>query len=136
MGSCSPVRLLLDTHILIWAAHPGRPERLPLEARRLIEDPANDLFYSVVSLWEIAIKAGRPRSPLQVDPRLLRRDLLHAGYIEVPVTGAHAAAIDLLPTIHGDPFDRMLVVQAQIEAITLLTADKALGRYPGPIRVV
>ena len=129
------MRLLLDTHILLWASDPDRPERLPAEARRLIEDPANDLYFSVVSLWEIAIKASRPGSSLRVDPRLLRSDLLSAGYKEVAVSGAHATAVDLLPNVHRDPFDRMLVIQAQHESLTLLTADVTLAHYPGAIRV-
>ena len=71
-----------------------------------------------------------------VDPRLLRRGLLENGYAELPLTGAHAVTVDLLPPIHKDPFDRILIAQAQIEGITLLTADEVLGRYPGPIRVL
>ena len=66
----------------------------------------------------------------------MRRELLERDYRELAVTGAHAVAVDLLPFIHRDPFDRMLVAQAQVEAITLLTVDRTLGRYPGPVRVV
>ena len=125
---------LLDTHVLLWAA--GVPERLPAAARTLIEDPATELVYSAASLWEVALKSGLGRADFSVDPRLLRRGLLEHGYTELAVTGAHAVAVDTLPPIHKDPFDRLLVAQAQIEGITLVTADEVVGRYPGPIRVL
>ena len=102
----------------------------------LIENPATDLVYSAVSLWEVAIKKGLGRADFDVDPRILRRALLDNGYTELAVTGAHAAEVDLLPPIHKDPFDRILVAQARVEGMTLLTADQRLGDYPGPIRVV
>ena len=126
------MNLLLDTHVLLWAA--GTLERLPDEARGLIEDPETKPFFSVVSLWEVAIKNGLGRAGFNVDPRLLRRGLLENDYTELDVTGAHAVAVDLLPPIHKDPFDRLLVAQASIEELTLLTADKTVARYPGPIR--
>lgn len=128
------MRLLLDTQILLRAAE-GR-DRLPREALRLIEDPETEPVYSAASLWEVAIRNGLGRADFQVDPRLLRRGLLEHGYTELPVTGAHAAAVDLLPPIHKDPFDRLLVAQAQIEALTLLTMDEVVARYPGPIQLV
>lgn len=128
------MRILLDTHILLWAA--GMPERLRSAARTVIEDPENELYFSAASLWEVAIKSGLGRADFRVDPRLLRRALLENGHQELAISGAHAVAVDLLPTIHGDPFDRILVAQAQIEAMTLLTADEIVGRYPGAIRVV
>lgn len=128
------MRILLDTHILLWAA--GMPERLRSAARAIIEDPENELYFSAASLWEVAIKSGLGRADFRVDPRLLRRALLENGHQELAISGAHAVAVDLLPTIHGDPFDRILVAQAQIEAMTLLTADEIVGRYPGAIQMV
>ena len=128
------MRLLLDTHVLLWAA--GVPDRLPAEALDLIEDPDTELIFSAVSLWEVVIKTGSGRAGFNVDARLLRRELLEHGYSELAMTGAHAVAVDLLPPVHRDPFDRMLVAQAQVEAMTLLTADRVLARYPGPIRLV
>ncbi len=128
------MKLLLDTHLLLWAA--GMSERLPLKARALIEEPGTEPIVSAASLWEVAIKSGLGRTDFSVDPRLLRRGLLEHGYSELPVTGAHATAVDLLPSIHKDPFDRILVAQAQIEGITLLTTDEIVARYPGPIRMV
>ncbi|MYE47418.1 MAG: type II toxin-antitoxin system VapC family toxin [Chloroflexi bacterium] len=128
------MRILLDTHILLWVA--GMPERLRPAARAVIDDPENELYFSAASLWEVAIKSGLGRADFSVDPRLLRRALLENGHRELAISGAHAVAVDLLPTIHGDPFDRILVAQAQIEAMTLLTSDEIVGRYPGPIEMI
>ncbi|GGE83789.1 type II toxin-antitoxin system VapC family toxin [Massilia psychrophila] len=128
------MKLLLDTHLLLWAA--GDPSRLSAVAHALIEGPDNELFFSAVSLWEISIKRGLGRSDFQADPRVLRRGLLDNGYSELPVTSEHAVAIESLPPIHKDPFDRMLVAQATVEGITLLTADSLVAQYPGPVRGV
>ena len=128
------MKLLLDTHLLLWAA--GVPERLSSEARALLEDPMNALLFSPASLWEVAIKRSLGRADFEVDPRLLRRGLLENGYDELAITGAHAVAVDDLPPIHRDPFDRLLVAQAMVEGIPLVTADARLAEYPGPIRPV
>lgn len=128
------MKLLLDTHLLIWAA--GFPERLSVEARELIEDKDNDLFFSAASLWEVAIKSALGREDFAVDARLLRRGLLDNGYGELPVASEHAVAIDGLPPIHKDPFDRLLIAQSMVEGIVLLTADSLVGQYPGPIRKI
>lgn len=128
------MKFLLDTHLLLYAA--GMPERLPSVARTILEDPDSELVFSAASLWEVAIKNGLGRQDYRVDPRLLRRGLLENGYTELPVAGSHAVATDLLPAINSDPFDRMLVAQAQIEGVTLLTLDPVIGRYPGPIRLL
>jgi PIN domain nuclease of toxin-antitoxin system len=128
------MRLLLDTHLLLWAA--GTPERLSESAMALVEDPQNVLIFSAASLWEITIKRTLGRGDFQVDPRLLRRGLVDAGYEELAITGAHALAVDDLPSLHCDPFDRMLVAQARSEGLMLLTSDDVVARYPGPIRRV
>ena len=128
------MKLLLDTHLLLWAA--GDPDRLPAEARALFEDPDNELVFSSASLWEVAIKRGLGRSDFQVDARLLRRGLLENGYCDLPIASEHAVAIESLPPIHADPFDRILVAQAIVEGITLLTSDGIVARYPGPVRKV
>jgi PIN domain nuclease of toxin-antitoxin system len=128
------VKLLLDTHVLLWAA--GQPDRLPARARRLLGDPRNELVFSSASLWEIAIKKGLGRADFQVDARLLRRGLLDNGYGELAITSEHAVAIDALPPIHKDPFDRLLVAQSMVEGITLLTADPLVAQYPAPVRKV
>jgi len=128
------MKLLLDTHLLLWAA--GQPDQLSAAARQLLEDPQNELMFSSASLWEVAIKRGLGRDDFRVDPRLLRRGLLDNGYSELPITSGHAVAVDGLPAIHKDPFDRMLVAQATVEGIALLTADPRVAQYPGPVRRV
>ncbi len=128
------VKLLLDTHLLLWAA--GQPDRLSEAARALLDDFSNELLFSAANLWEIAIKSGLGRHDFRVDARLLRRGLLDSGYRELPITSEHAVALDGLPDIHKDPFDRILLAQSLIERVTLLTADPWLGRYPGPVRLV
>jgi PIN domain nuclease of toxin-antitoxin system len=128
------MKLLLDTHLLLWAA--GQPARLPADARVLIETPENELFFSAASLWEVVIKRGLGREDFKVDARLLRRGLLDNGYSELPIASEHVVAIEGLPSIHKDPFDRILLAQAQVEGITLLTSDPTLAQYPGPVRLV
>lgn len=128
------MKLLLDTHLLLWAA--AAPERLSITASSLLEDPLNELLFSAASLWEVAVKQGLGRADFQVDARILRRALLDNGYIELAISSAHAVYIAGLPTIHKDPFDRIMVAQASIEGITLLTTDPLVAQYPGPIRQV
>ena len=128
------MKLLLDTHLLLWAA--GQPTRLSAKARRLVNHPGNELLFSAASLWEIAIKRGLGRDDLQVDTRLLRRGLLDNGYSELPIRSDHVVATESLPPIHKDPLDRVLVAQATVEGITLLTSDAVVARYPGPVRMV
>ncbi len=128
------MKLLLDTHVLLWAA--GQPERLPPDIRDLLEDPQNELVFSAASLWEIVIKRSLGRKDFQADARVLRRGLLENGYRELEIKGAHAVAVDGLPPIHKDPFDRILVAQSMAEGILLLTVDPQVARYPGPVRKV
>lgn len=128
------MKLLLDTHLLLWAA--GQPERLSAQARALIEAPSTELCFSAASLWEIAIKRGLGRDDFQVDPPVLRRGLLDNDYVEVPITSQHAVTTVGLPPLHKDPFDRILVAQAMVDGITLLTADPLVAQYPGPVRRV
>jgi PIN domain nuclease of toxin-antitoxin system len=128
------MKMLLDTHLLLWAA--GQPDRLSPEARRFIDNPANELLFSAASLWEVVIKRGLGRDDFKVDARVLRRGLLDNGYGELPVVSDHVVAIDTLPAIHKDPFDRVLIAQATVEGITLLTTDALVAKYPGPIRTV
>ena len=128
------MKFLLDTHLLLWTA--GDPKRLSAKARKLINEPTSELFFSAASLWEIAIKRGLGRDDFKVDVRLLRRGLLDNGYSELPVGSEHAVAIDSLPSIHKDPFDRILIAQAMVEGITLLTSDAVVAQYPGAVRKV
>lgn len=124
------MKLLLDTHLLLWAA---QGSGLTPKALALIEDPAHELLFSAASIWEVAIKAGLGREDFQVEAGVFRRALLESGYEELPITGAHAAALTALPDLHRDPFDRLLVAQAIVEGVTLLTADQAVLAYPGSI---
>jgi len=128
------MKLLLDTHLLLWAA--GEPERLSKPARRLIDDPDNELLFSAASLWEVAIKRRLGREDFKVDARLLRRGLLDNGYSELPIISDHVVATESLPLLHRDPFDRILVAQATVEGVTLLTIDSLVSQYAGPIRTV
>ena len=122
------MRVLLDTHVWLWMW--GEPERLRNEARTIVEDPATELNVSAVSAWEIAAKhaAGRLRLPSSpeawlTDPRH-RRDVT-----ELPITFEHAIRAGALPNHHRDPFDRMLVAQAQVERLVLLSADRKMAAY-------
>lgn len=126
--------LLLDTHLLLWAA--GDPEKLSDEASRMIAAPNNALWFSAASLWEITIKRSLGRDDFRVDPPLLRRGLIENGYAELPINSTHAMATEHLPPIHKDPFDRLLVAQAESEGVLLLTSDEIVARYPGPMRRV
>jgi PIN domain nuclease of toxin-antitoxin system len=128
------VKLLLDSQLLLWAA--GHPERLSAVARRLLNNPRNELLFSAASLWEIAIKSTMGRDDFKVEPRLLRRGLLDNGYVELPITSQHVVNIVGLPPLHKDPFDRLLLAQALIEGVTLVTTDAQLARYSGPVRKV
>jgi len=128
------MKLLLDTHLLLWAAEDAK--QLPKAGRALLQDPEHELMFSAASLWEITIKRGLGRQDFQVDPRVLRRALLDNGYTELAITSEHAINIDRLPSTHKDPFDRLLLAQATVEGITLVTNDARLARYPGPIRKV
>jgi PIN domain nuclease of toxin-antitoxin system len=128
------MKLLFDTHLLIWAVEDS--PRLPKTAAHLIDDTKNELVFSVASVWQIAIKNGIGREAISVDPRRLRRSLLDNGYTELPITSEHAVAVDTLPPLHKDPFDRLLIAQATVEGLTLLTVDPVVARYPGPIKKV
>lgn len=127
------MRVVLDTHLLLWAG--SEPHRLPKPVTDLILDQETEITFSTASIWEVAIKSSQRRDDFTVGPETLRAGLLGAGYFELPVLGAHAVAVASLPWVHRDPFDRLLVAQAIVEGIELLTVDTTLARYPGPIRV-
>lgn len=128
------MKLLLDTHLLLWVA--GQPERLSLSTRKLLNDAHNHLLFSSASIWEIVIKRNLGRPDFKVDPHVLRRGLHDNGYEELPVNSRHTLMVDKLPLLHKDPFDRILIAQATVEGLTLLTADTALAQYPGPIKMI
>ena len=115
------MRLLLDTHVALWAI--ADDPRLPKRARDLISDPDNDIHASAASVWEIAIKHAIGKKRMPISGEKARTWFETAGYVPVPITAAHAAAVERLPTIHGDPFDRILVAQALVEPLTFETLE-------------
>lgn len=121
------MKLLLDTHMLLWVA--GEPDKLSAKARNLILDTANDLFFSAASIWEIVIKRSLERPDFRVDPVRLRKMLVLNGYKEISVESEHALAIAFLPPLHKDPFDRILLAQARTEGLQLLTVDAQIANY-------
>ena len=125
--------LLLDTHLLLWTA--AMPERVSPEARALIDDPGNALLFSVIAIWETAIKYALRRQDFGYEPRQFRQSLLQAGFTEVEIRSEHAIAVSA-PALHRDPFDRLLVAQAAVEDLLLVTSDAAVAQYPGAIRRV
>jgi PIN domain nuclease of toxin-antitoxin system len=122
---------LFGTQIVIWVLK--KPERLKERVAVLLQADQPGRHFSAIAIWEIAIKGSLGRPDFDVEPQLVRSALLRAGFIELPVTGAHALAVRDLPVIHRDPFDRMLVAQAQSDGLTLVTADATLARYPGQV---
>jgi len=126
------MKLLLDTHLLIWSV--SDLKRLTLPTRRLLEDEENELFFSVVSLWEIGVKRALKRDDFNFDPHLLRGVLLSEGFTELQVSAEHVLAVDRLPPLHRDPFDRLLLCQTLVEGLTLLTKDERILKYPVSVR--
>ncbi|MGE6605971.1 type II toxin-antitoxin system VapC family toxin [Halomonas sp. NPDC076908] len=128
------MNLLLDTHVLLWAS--AEPEKLSDDALSLIKDDNNRLYFSAASIWEVVIKNSLQRTDFHVDPHLLRRGLMDNGYLELPISSLHTLNVAHLPSIHKDPFDRILVAQAEAEGFLLLTADELVAQYAGPIRKI
>lgn len=122
-------RLLPDTQLLIWLA--DRSEQLPDPVTAMLQDEANELFFSLVSIWETSIKFALGRPDFTIHPRQLREGLLGFGLKELPIASEHVIAVSKLPHHHRDPFDRLLVAQAEVEGLTLMTTDKKLAQY-GP----
>jgi PIN domain nuclease of toxin-antitoxin system len=118
------MRLLLDTHLFLWAV--AGSTSLKPAARRVIES-ADRVYVSAASIWEVAIKARLGK--IDADPSALVAAIEDSGFVELPVTAAHAAGVAALAPHHSDPFDRLLLAQALSEPLRLLTADAALARY-------
>ena len=125
------MRLLLDSHVFVWAK--AKPEKLNVQTRAAIADPENELFVSVVSAWELWVKhAKRPIVPvLDGGPRAFMAALAESGMALLNFRLEHAAAASVLPFHHRDPFDRMLIAQATVDHLTLVSADPAIARYKG-----
>jgi len=121
---------LLDTHVLLWSAQGS--DRLSHETRRLLLDPTVDVVFSVVSVWEIVVKSSLGRTDFAVDPDALRAGALRAGFGELPIRGNHVLDVARLPPLHQDPFDRILLAQARVENLRLLTADRRVLAYGEP----
>jgi PIN domain nuclease of toxin-antitoxin system len=126
------MRLLLDTHVLLWAL--SSPDRLGKKARLEIEDARNDVMFSAASIWEIAIKWALKRLDFTITPGEILAAAIASGFDELPVRSAAAAHVAILPAHHCDPFDRLLVAQAVTEPIILYTADPQLGVYSELVR--
>lgn len=120
---------LLDTQILFWMV--DDPDLLPSAAVDLLENRQSRLYFSLVSIWETSIKFALGRPDFTMPPAPLRDGLLRVGLKELPIASEHVIAIASLPPLHRDPFDRLLVAQAQVEGLTLMTTDKKLAQY-GP----
>ena len=127
-------RFLVDTQLLLWNVYGSR--KLPARVARLFRDGRHQFYYSAASLWEIAIKAARGREDFVADTAAIRDALEANGFHELPVAAQHAVALAALPGIHADPFDRMLIAQAIVEPMALITSDARLSAYPGAIEVV
>jgi PIN domain nuclease of toxin-antitoxin system len=122
------VRLLLDTHVLLWALI--EPKRLGSEFQTLLENPDHEVLFSAASVWEMSIiKAALGRADFQVAPAVIVEAAQATGFTELPVRAAAALKVATLPHHHGDPFDRLLVAQAMTEPAALYTADAELGAY-------
>ena len=128
------MRILPDSHILAWFAEDDL--NLTPEMRTILEDEDNSLYFSSASIWELMIKRALNRRGFNIEPRVLHRALLDNGFEEVTVSAKHAFALETLPAIHKDPFDRILIAQAMSEGMLLLTSDEAIAQYNGPIRLV
>lgn len=128
------MRFLLDTHVLLWSLADDR--KLPPALRKQLSDRANEVYCSAASLWEIAIRLRLGREDFQVDPREIAEMATEVGFTLLPITAEHAVAIADLPTLHGDPFDRMLFAQAKVEPMRLLTADRRLADYGDPVELI
>jgi PIN domain nuclease of toxin-antitoxin system len=128
------LRYLFDTHLLIWALR--TPEKLSKRASAMLEDNALERSYSLVSVWEIVVKAALEKPDFMIDAQLFRSELLNGAFNEIEIAVSHVFALRELPRLHRDPFDRMLVAQAIAEDLTLVTADKQLAAYPARVIVV
>lgn len=128
------MRLLVDTHVLLWAV--AEPERIPRPFRERIESPDNDVYFSAASIWELAIKMQAGRIELPVGIEEITQAAVDMGFLELPVSAAHASGTAHLPLHHRDPFDRLLVAQALHEPFRLFTVDQTLGEYSDLVEVI
>lgn len=128
------MRILLDTHLLIWAV--ADPARLDGKTTDELEDPANEILFSAASIWETAIKYGLSRPDFMHEPNQIARAAQQTGFTELPVHATVAATVATLPPLHRDPFDRLLIAQAMAEPALFYTADADLTAYSDLVRRV
>ena len=128
------MNILLDTQLILWAA--TSPQKIPAKLRKKLEDKNNTPVFSAASIWEICIKNSLGRKNFKVDAGLLKRGLNDNGWSELAITSSHTLATEYLPPIHKDPFDRLLLAQAEVEGFKLYTSDKLLAKYPGPVELL
>jgi PIN domain nuclease of toxin-antitoxin system len=128
------MRLLLDTHLMLWAL--AEPNRLDATTKAVLEDASNEVLFSAASVWEIAIKAGLGRSDFAFDPQQILRAALDTGFVELPVRSEAAALVAKLQPHHRDPFDRLLIAQAMSEPVRFYTADPVLPPYSELVTLV
>ena len=126
--------LLLDTQLILWAAF--APERLSAKAAKQLRSRETPLAFSLASLWEVAIKTSLGRPDFVVDCQAFHQALLNQGFVELPIQAAHISHVATLPWVHRDPFDRLLVAQAMVEHVSLLTSDATLKGYGRFVKVV
>ncbi|MEG9499692.1 type II toxin-antitoxin system VapC family toxin [Mannheimia indoligenes] len=125
------MKILLDTHILLWMAW-DKKEKFSQQILELLEDPNNELYFSLASLWEISIKSALGKPDFELDVSALEQGLVNAGFRTLPIVLPHILKQSELPLIHRDPFDRMLIAQAEMEKFFFLTADNMILQYHKP----
>ena len=125
---------LLDTHVLLWVAQDS--PSLSAGARDILGNSKHDILISVANIWEVVIKSGLGRRDFAVDPVRLREQAIRAGFGELPIRAQHVLEVRGLPQVHSDPFDRILLAQARVEELILLTSDQKLLEYGSPARRV
>ena len=128
------MRVLLDTHVLLWMLM--APSRLPVRLRAALEDPGHEIMFSAVNIWEVAIKKALGRPGFDFSPHEVLRAAQATPLIELPVRAEHAARVSTLEPLHQDPFDRLLIAQALCEPAQLLTTDRKMARYNAPIDLI
>jgi PIN domain nuclease of toxin-antitoxin system len=128
------VVVLLDTHILLWAL--DTPQRLPRDVVAQIESPETTVYFSAASIWEIAIKVALGKVDFSYSPEDIAQAAKDTGFVELPVSAAHAAKVAHLPPHHRDPFDRLLIAQILVLPAQLITTDSMLPPYSELVRLV
>jgi PIN domain nuclease of toxin-antitoxin system len=128
------MRILLDTHVLLWSI--GQSKKLPDKVHGILLDSQNEVYFSAASIWEIVIKNALARADFQVDIKQMMETMPETGFVELPITALHANRVAALPLMHKDPFDRILIAQAEVEDMLLFTNDDILEKYSPLARLI